>query len=105
MIAKIIVTQNDIDNGKRYSRQDCPIALGISRLFLVAPEYVSVRAFQFSITNWPYYHRVFLLPPKAVEFIEAFDNGDHVEPFEFEVTPREGVFELKQFSKHKTKGS
>lgn len=73
---KVIVTQEDIDNGDRTQSARCPIALAISRAYGIKNIAVGMdRVTGMSKTRW--------LPIEAQNFVLAFDNGEPVEPFEF----------------------
>lgn len=77
----IRVTARDILKGRRDSTTLCPIARAARRdlkmpLLGVIPEFICLESgFLFS------------LPPSAREFIQAFDAGGPVTPFQFEVSP------------------
>lgn len=76
---KIIVTAEDIAAGRQSEPSDCPIALAIARVFgervLVCPERLM------SIEPYPELQ----LPAKVADFINRFDDGLEVAPFEFEL--------------------
>lgn len=77
---KIQVTQEDIDKGERWKCGACPIALAAIRAFhqphvLVDRDCVWV----------PGEDRGRSMPDKAQSFIRAFDAGQPVEQFEFEL--------------------
>jgi hypothetical protein len=76
---RIEVTQEDIDKGRRFRAQDCPLARAISRAF--NGRYTSVGARGFSIEDSPRY----ILPPEVYAFRRAFDDGEPVQPITFYV--------------------
>lgn len=79
----ISVTEKDIRKGVRTSCRFCPIARAAKRAFkAVSVAVVSGKLFVESKEEVGMY----LLPKSADDFIDAFDNGSKVEPFEFEVT-------------------
>lgn len=75
---KIKVTEQDIKEGTICSPWHCPVA---KALFRNLKEEVTVLGPKFRIR----YDKTILLPIKVKEFIHSFDNGEKVEPFEFEV--------------------
>lgn len=75
---KIKVTQDDIDCGVRKVKSACPVALATKLHFSNADVIVDYDTL-FIGYEW------FTLPEEAKDFINNFDNGDEVEPFEFEV--------------------
>ena len=84
------ITQADIDNGKPDHTCLCPIALAIERALRARGldvEGVQVEANRVEIAygadriRW----RTIDLPESAIEFIERFDYGTGVDPFEFEL--------------------
>lgn len=77
---KIVVTQDDIDNGRRESPTHCPIALAARRQF--PHRYVLATADHLLVGGLTYYW----LPPVAVSFVDDFDEGYPVQPISFEVT-------------------
>ncbi len=78
---KIKVTKTHIKNGMRDSSCFCPIALAVKKIIKPpSARDVEVEYHLCRINNL--YYR---LPQTAREFITAFDNGHHVEPFEFEL--------------------
>lgn len=79
----IHVTQEDIDKGVRRECGKCPIALAVSRAF-GKPIRVGAFLVQFFSANMG---ASVDLPPEALAFRKAFDNGLPVQPFSFEVEP------------------
>ena len=75
----IAVTAEDIQNGERCNPQTCPIALAIKRAtgkqVIVGYDYVVMEGFGKEI----------LMPRKARDFRERFDNIREGEPFSFEI--------------------
>ena len=74
---KISVTQEDIDKGKREDSCVCPIALAVRRQ--------TGRLFHIDDTNADDGYDTIQLPIKARQFVRSYDNGNPVEPFEFEL--------------------
>jgi hypothetical protein len=83
---EIKVSEDNIFDGIRKSGESCPIALAVRELF---PEYVvdvELRVMRKEIRigisgEWV---EEYLLPPSAVDFIDAFDAGRRVEPLTFD---------------------
>jgi hypothetical protein len=87
---KIEVTQEKISRGARCQSDNCPIALAWEVAF---PGCTHVRVTKAALVFW----RDAIgncwsagLPPEATAFITAFDDGEPVSPFAFEVAPRMG---------------
>jgi hypothetical protein len=78
---KIKVTQEDIDNGQRKSCSCCPVALAMKRVLDID---VKVGDNKFVLTSSDEF-TILELPKEARIFIDAFDNDELVEPFEFEI--------------------
>lgn len=77
---KIKVTQADIEEGRPEDCHLCPVALAVARAFDVPQYAVSVDGLFITVNDVNYD------PPKLVdEFIYAFDEGDKVIPFEFDL--------------------
>jgi hypothetical protein len=74
----IQVTQEDISNGRRASCTDCPIALGLDRSLGFRCDGVGSLFAQISGED-------IALPPNALNFLNRFDAGLPVQPFEFEL--------------------
>lgn len=74
---KIQVTQQEIDNGTRQKASCCPVALAVS-LATQRDARVTADTIRF---GW----KVYITPEPAASFIEAFDAGEPVSPFEFEL--------------------
>lgn len=77
----IKVTQVHIDNGCRLSCSQCPIALAIYETSALIRN-VRVRKIT-TFTDLYHGDKAFKLPDEALEFIQKFDSGLKVEPFEF----------------------
>lgn len=83
---KIVVTQDDIDKGRKYNPIACPVALALRRTFpdkdirsayTVAVEHIQLNHFN-TVKSYPY--------PKGVSLsIQDFDRGLEIAPFEFEL--------------------
>lgn len=79
---KISVTQEHIDQGKKNDNRACPIALAIND----ATKTNSASVGWFSCSFHTHLGRVTRsLPVQASRFIDYFDGGNSVSPFEFEV--------------------
>jgi hypothetical protein len=74
----IEVTQQDIDNGVQCSSVRCPIALAAQRQ--IGCRWVSVGPNHLDTG-----HKRVPLPANARAFEYAFDLGDPVQPFSFEI--------------------
>lgn len=85
----IEVTRDDIMWGARRSRRRCPIALAIRRAYGFGPwlndDLVDVTHGRYYI--WGTAPRQ--LPPTAVHWIVAFDDGAEMAPVSFELTGHE----------------
>lgn len=83
IVLEIEVLNEDIAKGDQDDCHACALARAIKRR--VAPYFradVSVGSLSFSIGIAASQN----LPPECVEWIRAFDNGEKVEPFRFEIT-------------------
>lgn len=84
---KIEVTQYHIDNGSKAHACLCPIALAISDATGV--DDIRVNYTTAMVTRWfedkepvrTHYH----MPTEASQFVDRYDTGDLVSPFEFEL--------------------
>ena len=78
---KIVVTQNDIEQGIRLKACACPVALAIkrrtSRECEVAGRYM---VFRYDLNT------EYDLPESVGKFVTAFDMGKPVKPFSFELS-------------------
>ena len=84
MILTVDVTQDDIDNGVQLSAMTDPIARAVIRALGTADIVIVDRQ---NIMVQPA-HDIPLLadtPPNVAAFIESFDNGKTVEPFDFSI--------------------
>ena len=85
----IEVTQQNIDDAHR-NRDNrlqlcryCAIALAAKDAGLVAPRVTSTElSFETTESGW---RKRVLLPPAAIDLLERFDRGEHVEPIVFAV--------------------
>lgn len=83
---KVKVTQQCINEGIPEDPSCCPIALAISggdnrqSFIAVNPQHVTLD-----------FGAYYTLPIEAIGFIEDFDSGKAVAPFEFEMTQQEEV--------------
>ncbi len=83
-MTRIEVTAEDIENGDRSACETCPIARAAARAGL---EMVNVG--RHTISWGPSWRNRRALPPAACSFAIAFDLGEPVQPFAFDldVTP------------------
>lgn len=72
------VTQEDIDNGQRAVPSACPIARAIRKNFMGA----TVNRTNVKLDGWG---KSTELPQIAKNFVNDFDNGKPVRPFDFEL--------------------
>lgn len=79
---KIEVTQEDIERGKRCDGLICPISQAVKR---ATGNTVCVSQNYFFLLSRASSMDDFKLPQPAIDFIAAFDAGQPVEPFSFEV--------------------
>lgn len=79
---KVSITSSDIAQGQKSSARFCPVAIAMS------------RAFERDIwVGWAFCYShpvavpkmVYALPKEAQDFVVKFDQGESVEPLEFEV--------------------
>lgn len=84
---KIEVTQEDIDRGKQGSRCWCPIARAIKRTLYWMPGDTMIPdgRVEVSIAQVAIEDGRADLPFEASNFIVAFDRGEPVKPFSFEL--------------------
>ena len=75
---KVTVTPADISAGTLAAPQSCPVALALTRALPGTRVWVGPSTVVCSNTEYD-------LPPKAMGFIELFDQARPVEPFEFEL--------------------
>lgn len=78
---KIIVTQDDIDNGRKGLSFCCPVALALNRHYEISS--VSKNGIACGDKN----HGAVQIPtpPSVIEFIMNFDADRPVKPFEFDL--------------------
>ena len=77
---KIVVTQNDIEQGVRYKACACPVALAIKRR--TSRECEVAGRYMVFLSNLNTEHD---LPTPVHKFVVAFDMGKPVKPFSFEL--------------------
>jgi hypothetical protein len=83
---KISVTQEHIRRGVPRRPWCCPIALALGDVLDDSHQKISVKENEIEIGQIPYVVLITRKTPEICQdFIEAFDNGDVVQPFEFEV--------------------
>lgn len=82
-MTKLVITQDDIDNGVMSNPCECPIARAAQREFhgcsVSVAGCIRVHNVKSAITT------CYDLTPEASVFIKRFDLGQLVEPFEFEL--------------------
>lgn len=79
---KITVTQQHIDEGQRGSSTRDPIAFAMADAGCLHPYAGVSRLFWYDSENKKHAAEI---TPKLYEFIRAFDQGETVEPFEFQI--------------------
>jgi len=92
---RISVSEEDIAQGARGSAGACPIACAMMRVFergpMVRASVARINGIAVMVTDWPdVWHGGIALPsgtyvdapPEAREFMERFDAGAKVEPFD-----------------------
>lgn len=86
MIIQIDVTQDHIDNGKRYECNACPVALAFQKhinddySFEINDEYIDV------VTKFNGYTQAEITVPCTVTaFVRDFDSIKPVKPFSFQI--------------------
>lgn len=77
---RIVVTKEDIADGRAFTCTKCPVALAMSRAFGM-PIYVGPTSWGAFKDGGP----IGRTPELAAEFMTRFDVGLPVQPFEFEV--------------------
>lgn len=75
---KITVTEEHIKHGIVRSVYNCPIALALKDC--TRDEHAYAGVIDFKVCN-----NYYAPPEKALDFIQAFDSGEFVVPFEFEL--------------------
>lgn len=80
---KIVVTEEDITNGKRHAPYSCPIALAIQRatgysILAVYPKSGGRGAVRIG-------YKIIPIPMAVNQAIMKFDSENKMEPFEFEL--------------------
>jgi hypothetical protein len=80
MTQPIKVTKEDINNGRAGNSFACPVALAIRRTI---DAYGAAVSNDWIITDG----NIYRTPLSVVDFIEQFDRGDAVDPFEFTAEP------------------
>ena len=78
---RVQVTQQDIDDGKAGEAYRCPVALAARRAFPRQHVRVYAPCIMLIESGYP----TFDLPSEARRFVDRFDGGVHVEPFEFDL--------------------
>ena len=82
---RINVTRRDIDRGEQYSPEDCPIARAARRHFRDVSVAWDALLAAGQLRPGSSLEVRFELPDEAKEFIRAFDDGEDVHPFTFEL--------------------
>lgn len=80
---RIDVTAEDIRDGEKRDNQCCMVALAVRRA-AARPVYVGTHWLQFS-KDANRLHPRQILPAYVTEAIQAFDAGDKVGPFSFDI--------------------
>ena len=84
MTRRIYVREEHIRMGQRWQPHTCPIALALSEVYLNAR--VHGDEFYTRTTSDSRYTGPFPLPTKVRALIWAFDRGETVRPFSFDLT-------------------
>lgn len=80
----IKVTEEDIKLGVKEDSCKCPVALAMRR---ITKKQCSVGIAWITVISLnPYSDKTYFVPKKVENFIAAFDKGEKVEPFEFELS-------------------
>lgn len=79
----VSVTQEDIEKGRRKEARSCPIALAARRAFKERP--LAVDGWSIVLHADREDEQSLRLPRDAERRLDAFDEGDPMEPFTFEV--------------------
>ncbi len=80
---KVQVTQEHIDLGTRSDSLTCPIALALKTLGYTAP---IVNSLFITLDPTAPFNSLLWLSQKVVDWLEKFDDGKKVPPFEFELS-------------------
>lgn len=75
------ITQEDIDNAAKHSKDSCALALALKRDLKVHRVEVSKAGIYIEIEDGSPLEYVFSIGDKFIEWVEAFDRGEKVEPF------------------------
>lgn len=80
----IKVTEQDIERGSRVFSDHCPVALAINRATgrHAIVYHHAIKIGELSRIEYP-------VPDKVREFIQDFDSGKEVQPFEFDLELRD----------------
>lgn len=87
---KVEVSNEDIQNGKKFNREKCPISLAIKRTNLRDKDVFVYSNCVYIFDGREYYdngqkrtdHKI-KLPDEAIQFNYDFDNGKEVKEFSF----------------------
>ena len=86
----VTVLQDDIDNGRRNSADNCAIALAAKRDLFLENLWVDGVSMTFAGT-WVSGTGTAELPAAARQFVTRFDGNLEVEPFKFEIDVPDGA--------------
>ena len=89
----IEVTRGDVGNGQRFCSDSCPVAVAIKRSTGLAHVSVAIEYVRLAAENRT--HCLISLPFDVGERISAFDRGEGMEPFSFELELEEKISEEK----------
>lgn len=81
----VSVDQVEINSGYRHNCYHCPVAMAIQKNYSY-PNYIRVDSGRFTVfskTSMKEY--TYDLPSHVVRWIQKFDSGQEVKPFEFEL--------------------
>lgn len=80
---KVQVTQSDIDRGKKGDSCQCPVALAVARAAGTTSVYAFENLDPCIVVDGVEYYGV----GSAFDFMQDFDSGKRMQPFEFELLP------------------
>jgi hypothetical protein len=80
---KVQVTQECIDNGVKDKCRECPVAQALIKAGFDTPEVYSDKI-QYWVNND--HVSAWACTEEVTDFIELYDDGNPVKPFEFEMT-------------------
>lgn len=82
----INVTQKDINSGIRADCHVCPVAIAVSRVLGLNDVEISAASIYADFAGSNYYREARIIQPLPLQvrsYIRAFDAGNEIEPFSF----------------------